>query len=379
MKFVVAKETLLEGVQRIQSIVSPRVTNPIYSNVLITVGDDGVTLVATDNTNIFIRLTVEATVEKTGAITLPAKKLLEIVRSLPSSQVAFESGTDNVASIRCGAAYFKVHGLSAEDFPEIPLVEELSVEEVKEFRIPQRMVKDGLKKTIYAKPDEETRPTLYGVLFSFQDSKLRLVATDGRRLALFEFPFEFPQAYNVDVIVPAKAVSDLSRLLQDTGDVTIVVGANLVEFRIGDTLFLTKRVEGNYPNYRQVLPKEPQARVCLAREELLNVVRRMSVLGEGTDKVGSLQMSLDANTMTISSNAPGVGDAKETVTISYKGPQYSNLFNPDYLMDPLKAIDGDEIYFDIIDSWSPSVVRLKEPMEFSFLYVLMPLRLSRSE
>ena len=188
MKFSVSKDKLLEGLFTIQNVVSTRTTLPILSNVLLQAIDGEIRLTTTD-LEVGIRGSVEAQVERTGATMLPARRLLSIVRELPSSEIYFDVDTKNLASIRSGSSYFKIFGLPEEEFPSLA-----RIEEVKIFTIAQKDLKDGLKKTSYAISVDETRYVLNGILFSFKDNKLTLVATDGRRLALVELEVEFPSS-----------------------------------------------------------------------------------------------------------------------------------------------------------------------------------------
>ncbi|MGB8356292.1 MAG: DNA polymerase III subunit beta, partial [Chthoniobacteraceae bacterium] len=207
MKFSVSKEKLLEGLQTVQNVVSTRTTLPILSNVLLQANGTELKLTTTD-LDVGVRGSVEATVEKPGATTLPARRLFTIIRELPSSEVQIEVDSKNVASIRSGPSFFKILGLPEEEFPPLPKFEKAKV-----FTLRQKDLKDGLKKTAYAISTDETRYVLNGILFTFKDNKLTLVATDGRRLALVDIELEFPRSHEVDIIVPSKAVTELGRLL----------------------------------------------------------------------------------------------------------------------------------------------------------------------
>jgi len=234
MKFSVSKEKLLEGLQTVQNVVSTRTTLPILSNVLLQASGTEVKLTTTD-LDVGVRGSVEATVEKPGATTLPARRLFTIIRELPSSEVQIEVDSKNVASIRSGPSFFKILGLPEEEFPPLPKFEKAKV-----FNLRQKDLKDGLKKTAYAISTDETRYVLNGILFTFKDNKLTLVATDGRRLALVDIELEFPRSHEVDIIVPSKAVTELGRLLNEDGDVKLTVGENQIAFEVNGTLLVSK-------------------------------------------------------------------------------------------------------------------------------------------
>ena len=202
MKFSVSKDKLLEGLSTVQNVVSTRTTLPILSNVLLQASDGEIRLTTTD-LDVGIRRSIEAQVERTGAATLPARRLLSIVRELPSSEIYFDVDTKNLASIRSGSSYFKILGLPEEEFPSLARFEEAKI-----FTVAQKDLKDGLKKTSYAISVDETRYVLNGILFSFKDDKLTLVATDGRRLALVDLEVEFPSSQETEIIVSTKAVTE---------------------------------------------------------------------------------------------------------------------------------------------------------------------------
>lgn len=364
MKIAVTKEALLEGLQRIQNVVSNRATLPVLSNALLEATESGLRLTTTD-LEVSVRCSVEAKVERTGATTLPARRLASIIRELPNSEIVIEVDAKNAATIRCGASFFKIYGLPQEEFPAFP-----TFGEPKSFTLKQSELRDGLRKTSYAISSDETRYVLNGILFSLADNKMTLVATDGRRLALFDSDIEFPKSHERDFILPTKAVTELQRLLGDTGDVTISTSENLASYELNGAQIVSKLVEGNYPNYRQVIPGEAKERITLEREALLNCVRRVSLLS--SDKTSSVRLSFTKNNLDIAANTPEVGEAKESMAINYRGKDLSIAFNPEFLMDPLRNLPNDEVFLELIDEMSPGVVKIQSP----FLYVIMPMRVS---
>src|ERR687892_596442 len=325
MKFSVTKEKLLEGLQQVQNVVSTRTTLPILSNVLLQADGDEIHLTTTD----------------------------------------LDVGGKNTASIRSGQSFFKILGLPEEEFPPLPKFEDAKVVPIR-----QKDLRDGLRKTSYAISTDETRYVLNGVLFSFKDNKLTLVATDGRRLAMAEIELEFPRSHESDLIIPTKAVTELQRLLTDDGDVKVSMGSGQIAFDLNKTLLVSKLIEGNYPNYRQVIPAETKERVKLERETFLNSLRRVSLLA--SDKSNSIKLNFSKNNIDITANTPEVGEAKESLAVQYKGRDFSIAFNPEFLMAPLRNLSEDEIFLDLIDEMSPGILKIQTP----FLYVLMPMRIS---
>jgi len=231
-------------------------------------------------------------------------------------------------------------------------------------------LRDMLKKSAYAVSSDETRYVLNGVYMSFKADTLTIVATDGRRLALVEHELEVAKGSEVEFILPTKAVGELQRLLADKGDIRITVGENQIVAELDSTVLVSKLIEGTYPNFRQVIPTEAKERVQLERELLLAALHRASILA--SEKSQSVKLSFTKNTLTISAVTPEVGEAKETLSINYKGKDLTIAFNPQYLMDPLRNLDADEVFLELTDELSHGVVKVNEP----FLYVLMPMRLS---
>jgi DNA polymerase-3 subunit beta len=364
MKFSATKEKVLEGLQQVQNVVSTRTTLPILSNVLLQAKEGMVNLTTTD-LDVGVRGGFEANVDKAGASTLPARRLFTIIRELPSSEISIEVDGKNAASIRSGQSFFKILGLPEEEFPPLPKFENAKVVTMR-----QKDLRDGLRKTAYAISTDETRYVLNGVLFSFKENKLTLVATDGRRLAMVDIELEFPRSHEADIIVPTKAVTELQRLLTDDGEVKISVGTGQIAFDLNDTLLVSKLIEGNYPNYKQVIPSEAKERVTLERETFLNSLRRVSLLA--SDKSNSIKLNFSKNNIEITANTPEVGEARESLPVVYKGRDFSIAFNPEFLMAPLRNLAEDEIFFDLIDEMSPGVLKIQTP----FLYVLMPMRVS---
>jgi DNA polymerase-3 subunit beta len=364
MKFRISKEAFLDGLQKVQHVVSSRTTLPILSNVLIVAKDGRIQFTTTD-LDVGITGSVEAQIDKEGATTLPAKKLVSVVRELPTSEVEVSVDNKNHASIRSGPSFFKIIGLSDSEFPPLP-----NFQGAKEFRIPQQVLRDGLRKTSYAISTDETRYVLNGIFASFRDGKMTLVATDGRRLAMVDSDLEFPASHETDVIIPTKAVQELQRLLGDTGEVIVSLTGNQVSFAIGDSLLVSKLIDGNYPNYRQVIPGDAVERVVIGREALLETARRVSLLS--SDKSNSIKLVFSENQIEVTANSPDVGEAQESMDVIYQGKPMQIAFNPEFLQAPLRNLETNDVYLDLIDEMSPGVLRI----EGTFLYVLMPMRVT---
>ena len=368
MNLTISKEHLINGLQAVQNVVSTRTTLPILSNVLLRAENDRLELTATD-LDVTICCGVEAKVKKPGASTVPVKRLFGIARELSNLEIDLDVDEKNNCSVSSGASFYKINGLSAEEFPPLP-----QFKDDKKVLLAQEMLKGMMKKTSFAMSTDESRYVLNGIYISLKDHKLIMVATDGRRLALVDEEVDISEQSQGEFIVPAKTVNELNRLLQDKGEVEIRYAENQASFSLKDdkeatVLIVTKLIEGNYPNYRQVIPGEAKERITLPREEFLHALRRAEIMT--SEKSNSVRLTSDKNKLEITANSPDIGEAKETLTINYKGAELPIAFNPRYVIDPLVALANDEVFMELIDELSPGVLKINGP----FLYVVMPMRL----
>lgn len=369
MNLTISNEQINNGLQAVQNVVSARTTLPILSNVLLEAAENRLKLTATD-LDVTVSCTVEAQVKRPGATTLPVKKLFGIVREMGNQELELEVDDKNVCAIRSGASFYKVHGLASEEFPPIQ-----KFKDEKKVTLKQEALKGMMAKTAFAISTDESRYVLNGIFMSLKDHKLTMVATDGRRLALVEEEVDVTEQSQGEFIVPAKAVNELRRLLQPSGEVEVRYGDNQAAFHLKDdkgfsVLIVTKLIEGNYPNYRQVIPGECKERVTLIREELLHALRRAEIMT--SEKANSVKLTFTKNNLAITANSPEIGEARESLAVNYKGKDLAIAFNPKYLIDPLTALTEDEVFLELIDELSPGVLKVNGP----FLYVVMPMRLS---
>ena len=369
MNLTIAKEQMLNGLQAVQNVVSSRTTLPILSNVLMRAEGDRLEFTATD-LDVTVSCGVEAKVKQGGTSTVPVKRLFGIARELGGSEIEIEVDDKFVCSVRSGASFYKINGLNAEEFPPLP-----KFKEDKKVILPQETLKSMMRKTSYAISNDEARYVLNGILISLKDHKMTMVATDGRRLALVDEEVDISEKSQGEFIVPAKAVNELNRLLQEKGEVEVKFSENQAAFALkgeqgNSVLIVTKLIEGNYPNYRQVIPNETKERVALVREEFVHALRRAEIMT--SEKANSVKMTFGKNNLAITANSPEVGEARESLAINYKGKEMAIAFNPKYLIDPLNALTEDEVFIELIDELSPGVLKINGP----FLYVVMPMRLS---
>jgi DNA polymerase-3 subunit beta len=369
MNLTITKEQLLNGLQAVQNVVSSRTTLPILSNVLVRAEGNRLEFTATD-LDVTVTCGVEATVAKPGATTIPVKKLFSIARELSVGDIELEVDEKNVTAVRSGSSFYKIHGLAAEEFPPIN-----QFKDDKKVTVAQDKFKGMLKKTSFAISTDEARYVLNGIFISLKEHKMTIVATDGRRLALTDEEVDISEKSQGEFIIPAKAVNELNRLLQDKGEAVIKYAENQAEFTLKDekgfsVVIITKLIEGNYPNYRQVIPAEAKERISLPREEFLHALKRAEIMT--SEKANSVKLTFGKNNLSITANSPEVGEARESMAVNYKGKEMAIAFNPKYMIDPLNALANDEVFIELIDELSPGVLKINGP----FLYVVMPMRLS---
>ncbi len=365
MKFKIVRSKFFDGLKKVQNIVGGKGSLLIIQNVLIEAKDNAIVLTTTDM-DMSIRSRVPCEVVEEGATTLPVKLLVNAIAKSPEGNIEIEVGAADCAFISAGSAEFKLNGLPIADFPKLP-----EDQHSFEYVLPQLVLREMLRKTAYAASQDDTRKTLKGVFVSFRDGKVTMVATDGRRLALVEHELEIPEDAQRDIVLPTKVVTELQRSLGNDGDVRITIEQSQICFNMGDTRLYSKLIDEIYPNYRQVIPNNCNERVLVDRQLLLNAIDRVSVLA--MDEQNSINLTFNENQLIVaSSKASEAGSARDIVPIKYDGPHIDIVFNPGYLMDPLKAIDEDEVAIELKDGTSPALVKCSIP----FLYVMMPLRIS---
>ena len=375
MKFKVNRNHFFNGLSSVTNVVGNRATMPILQNVLIEAEGDTITLTTT-NLDLGICCRIKAAVSSPGRITLPVKKLVPIIRALSSAETIVElTGKDRV-KITSGSSVFQIAGLPADQFPPIS-----NFAGQPTIAIDQDNLGSMLRKVSYAQSTDENRYILNGVFFEFSAGKLTLVATDGRRLAKCEQKLEGSDK-TLALILPARTITELSRLLKSGGKVHVSNNERQVGFTIDiptndeglvDRIQLvSKVVEGNYPNYRQVIPKEAGSKVRLEREKLLESVQRAALMTDDRNNTIRMTVSKKSQNLEISAKSES-GEAHEPIAVKYDGPEVNIAFNPQYVIEPLRNVTEDEIDFEFKDDMSPGVIRgLKE----DFLCVVMPQRIS---
>ncbi|MBX7120559.1 MAG: DNA polymerase III subunit beta [Opitutaceae bacterium] len=374
MKFKINRDHFSNGLAQVLNVVGSKTTMPILSNVLIEAEKDVISLTTT-NLDLGIRCRIKADVKESGSVTLPVKRLATIVRELPNLDVTVDSAPNHQVKITSGGSNFRIMGMGKEEFPPLP-----EFGEEKSFTVEQPELVAMLKSVAYAQSADETRYILNGVYFSFRDGKLSLVATDGRRLALIAKEMEIPAESAGAIILPARTVNELLRMLDKGDKVKIDFSERRCSFQIGtnkdtsglvDSIYLySKVVEGNYPNFQQVIPKETHQRIKLERELLLQCIHRAALVT--SEKANSVKLKLSSNLLEIMAQSPDFGEAHESMAINYSGPDLQAAFNPAFLMDPLRSLTKDEVFLEVKDEVSPGVFKTLD----NFICVIMPVRMS---
>ena len=364
MKFKIIRSNFIEGLKAVQNIVAGKGSLPILQNVLLEAKGKELTMTTTD-LDISIKATCACDVSEAGSTTLPVKLLFTAMSKVAECEVEIDVDAKERASISAGNARYKLAGMTEKEFPCLPKDEDAFL-----YSIPQQTFREMLRKVSYAASQDDTRRTLKGVLLSFKDLKLTMVATDGRRLALVENEVEFPKDAEKDIVLPSKAVCELQRSLSGEGDLTLIVQKSQICFKLDNLMIYSKLMDDAYPNYRQVIPKETSEHITVDRQLLLDALDRASVMT--MDEAHSTKLIFESGKLTVTSAASDIGEAKDVVPIKYAGEKIEIMFNPSYVMDPLKVLDEDEVKVNLNDGHSPAVITCGIP----FLYVLMPLRIS---
>ena len=375
MKVRIARDELLTGLQRVQGVVEKRNTMPILSNILLEAKADGVDILATD-LEIGMRGLYKASVQESGSVTLSARKLYEILKEIREPEIELTVTENNWATIYAGKSQFKVVGLPSTDYPAMPAIEREGL-----TPLASAGLLELIRKTLFAVGDNDARYILNGLLVTLtvteKKTALRLVGTDGHRLAVSEQDLGSPSnkeaPREMKAIIPKKAAQEMRRLLEE-GDGEPLIGftKNLMIFRKSGLLLTSRLMEGNYPNYQQVIPKDrdPDKRLSVARTEFEGALRRVAVLSR--DKTNAVKMTLGSNRITLFTSNPDFGEATEELLARYGGDPLTTGFNARYLLDVLAVMDGESVSLQMESPLSPCLIR--EPNNTGFTCVVMPIK-----
>jgi DNA polymerase-3 subunit beta len=364
MDIHVDRDAFFRGLQMVQNVVEPRQTIPILANVLLEAGDETVRVTATD-LEVAARVSIPARITQPGTVTLSARKLADILKELPGVPLGLRVQDNAWVALRCGGTSYKLVGLPAEEFPSLGGGEAESW-----ITLEGALLRDMLGRTSYAVSHDENRHALNGVLFQVQGAELRLVATDGHRLALAVRPLGESRPA-VSAIVPRKAVQEIARVVGAGETVDLAVSENQFILRMPNFLLTARLIEGTFPNYEQVVPRAQPRRVVLPRVAFTAALRRVAVLAE--ERTRPVRFTLAPGTLRLAASHPDFGEAEEGIEVEYAGDEVTIGFNSRYVLDALGTQEGERVVLELKDSTSPGVVRGDEGDEG--LCVIMPMRL----
>lgn len=368
MRFTISREKLQEGLTAVAASIPAKTTLPVLANILMETTDKGIRLSGTD-LDIAVSTEVLADVESTGAITIPAKKLSEIARELPPSPVKIAAAGEQRVTLDCGRSHFKILGLPRDEFPSFPVVR---FDE--SWRIRSGDLQKLISHTSFAVSTEESRPILNGVLWELKPDTMRMVATNGHRLAKMEMPIRSSGAPAADLIVPPKALEQVRRLFPADEELEIARGENHLGFRSPFTAVYTRLIEGPYPNYDQVIPKDNDRIAIADKQALTSALKRMSVIA--SDQTHRIRLSFNAGMLRFSVQTPDLGEATDELPVRFTGDQLDIGFNASYLLEILRYIPTEEVKLTFK---APERAATVEPEGWndtaSYLCLVMPLRL----
>lgn len=368
MRIIIEKNTLYEGVQRVQNVVDKKNTIPVLSNILFEAPAEANRLQLTaTNLEVGMATTLPVSECTEGSITIPAQKIFEILRELPEETMSITVDEHNWITVECASARFRLAGLPKTDFPELPTFASQDV-----IVLPQALVYDMIGKSAFAVSHDESRYALTGILMAVNQTELSMVATDGHRLALIQKPHHIDFGETpINVIVPLKAITEVKKLCAEDATVSINLSESQIAFRTSDTILVSRVIDAPFPDYHQVIPSSSRLSVALDKEQLNRAIRRVSLLC-GDSKLIKFQVA--EKELQLSANDPNLGEAKESVPIEFSGEGLAIGFNARYVLDFLAVANGPTIRMGLNDPLSPGLFTSEAEPDAGFSCVIMPMR-----
>ncbi len=367
MQFSIGQSEFVDALSAVSNIVPARTPLPIIGNLLVTADGDELAVSATD-LDISVTIRVPASVDDPGRVTLPARKLTDMIRALPASLVRVEGQNEHV-TVECEASQFRVHGLPAEDFPSFPALDFDSG-----VGVQAGLVERLAAHTAFAASTEDTRPILNGVLWEMEDDRMRMVATNGHRLASYAVETgNGGRRPARDVIVPPKALSQIGRIFAPDDELRVAVDEKQIGFQGERGVVFSRLIEGPYPNYEQVIPRDNDKKLVADKERLAAALRRMAVMA--SDQTHRVRLSLSADTLKFHVSTPDVGEGSEQMPVSYDGSELDIGFNANYLLEVLRYVESDEVEMSFKAPERATVLKPTGEESERYLCLVMPLRL----
>jgi DNA polymerase III subunit beta len=369
VKLSIATAELLTQLQTVSRVASTRSAIQALAGVKIVAPQSGTTELRATDMEIGLRIPLEAQISTSGEAVLPARLLLEVVRSLPAAELTLElRGAEQDVELRSGAATFHLRTLRGDDFPALP---DPSPET--RLELPAEALTHTVSRVARSASRDETRPVLTGILISASGQELRMVATDSYRLSVKQTQLESALDGSLEANVPARALQELVRIAQQMSvdSVAVSVGQNQVVFELGDAVLSSRLIDGQFPNYRQLLPESVEHELRLSAAEISDVVRRISLLAQ---KNAPLRLSFSEGALTVSARTPDVGEASEAIPVPFHGDTFEIGFNPEFLRDGLESVESEELVLKLISPLRPGLI--ETPDSGDFVYLIMPIRLN---
>lgn len=363
MRFTIDKNNFIKGIQVVHNIISSKANLPILSYLALEAREKTIYLTATD-LDIGITCEIPADIGESGKIVMPAKKTGDIIREFPENTININAAKNNLISIESKKCQFKLMGLPYEEFPKLP---KLTNQEV--IKLNQDDLQQMLSLVAFAVSNDETRYTLNGVLLKIQDNDLSLVATDGRRLACYQKKINQNLNKSIEIIIPIKAIHEINRNLSEEGEVLLGVGTNQVLLDFGKIQIISRLIEGEFPDYRQIIPAPSTNKIKINREQFLLATKRAALLT--TLDYQAMKLEVFKNKLVVSKSTPDVGESREEVGCEYTGKNTIIGFNPNYLIDVLKNLNDETIELEITDSEKPGIIRSN-----GYIYIILPIKLA---
>ena len=367
MKVLCGKEELLKGTMLVQTVVAPRSTLPVLSNFLFETEGNKIKLSSTD-LEVGVSCYIKGEIVKEGSITIPAKRFCDIIKELPEgANIEIRSDDLSQISIKSDKSRFNLMGLPKSDYPILP-----DFPKEKVLKIPKDMLRTMLRRTAFSVSNDESRYILNGTYLNVENGVVKMVATDGRRLAFISRDLADKKIV-MAVVIPSKAINEVQRILSldEAGDdVKLGVTENQIAFQVGDVTLTSRLIEGVFPNYEQVIPKKNEAQIKLGAKEALSAVRQMALLA--LDKTSSVKFLFGRGTLKVSASAQGLGEGEVEMNTDYNGENLEIAFNPAFLMDILKNVDDDQVFFELSNSVTPALITPVK--DKNYLCVVMPMR-----
>lgn len=371
MKFVISTQELNYLISKCLNVISPKATIPILANFLIEAVNDELIITATDLT-VGIRCFTEAKILEEGSTTLPAKKFAQLIKELTALNVQITTNPNHNTEILADSSRFKLNGMDRSEYPSLP-----DVNSSLNFKMSQVQLKDMLYQTAFAVSREDNRYVLTGVYLHIHNGTATFVGTDGKRLAKSHAKIDFDSNFSGSFIIPIKAVEEIVKNLEDDGDATIYLMNDKIGIESSHTMIITKLLSGEYPDYNRVIPQQPETVVALHREELMTLLRQISLFT--TPENDSVRFTFGEGELKLSANTMEVGEGKVSMPVNYQGQKLEIAFNPGFFLDILRHSKHETVTMGVTDAYNPGLITDQEnaaPSVSSPLFVLMPMRLN---